>query len=66
MSKREPYGNINMKGKLYEMLTCGCCEVCNGKKLYNPDYMKEYWEEVRQLSWEELNVLMQEDGDNDL
>lgn len=55
-----------MKGKLYEMLTCGCCEARNGKKLYNPDHMKEYWEEVRQLSWEELNILMQEDGDNDL
>jgi hypothetical protein len=66
MSKREPYGDLNMKGKLYKDLGCGCCVARNGKKLIDIDYMKEYWDEIRELPWDEVKILFQEDFNNDL
>jgi hypothetical protein len=61
MSKREPYGNVKMKGQLYRLLSCGCCVARNGKKLKLTDYIKEYVEETRKLSSKETRILFQED-----
>lgn len=33
MSKYQKYGNIKMRGRKHKLLSCGCCEAINKRKL---------------------------------
>lgn len=46
MSKRQPYGNIKMKGKKTVKNPCPCCDTIENKKKIEPTQRttEDYWE----------------------